>query len=474
MDLRLNFISLVGVYCICLIAWLTSENKKVIPWNVIKWGIGMQFFLGLLIFVIPVTRDRIADLNSLLNGLIAASETGARFLFGKIIVPEPSMKPPPVLTEPTTQELFNHLVNSKGNLLDPNLTAFSIGYVFAFRALPMVIFFSAIVSLAYRLNLIQPVVKVFAKIFQATMKLSGAESLSGAANIFVGIESAIAVKPFLEKMTRSELAAILASCFGSIASTVLGLYAGLLKGTFPNITGHLMSASIMTIPACFVISKIVVPETNTPLTMGGIPEEPKTEEKKPGLMDSLIQGAMDGVKMAVGIAAVIIAIVGLVALVDSVFGFLADLEKSEYYAVQMIGKFFQIVSIDNIFGVIFFPLTFLTGVSLDLNEIWQASVLIGQRVLKTSIPPYFALNELSKAGEITDRTMIIVSYVLCGFAHVPSIGIFVGGLSGLVPSRSHEISKIAWKSLWSATLATLMTGCIAGIFDFGLPSVLGK
>ncbi|MCB1192374.1 MAG: nucleoside:proton symporter [Leptospiraceae bacterium] len=472
MDLRLNLISLVGVYCLCVVAWLTSENKREIPWNVIKWGLGMQFLLGFLIFVVPVTRDRVADLNNLLNALMDASEAGARFLFGSIIVPDPKVKLTPLVDSVTGDIDLTSLINPQTNLID--MKRISLGFIFAFRALPMVIFFSAVVSLAYRMNIIQPVVKVFAKIFQATMKLSGAESLSGAANIFVGIESAIAVKPFLEKMTRSELAAILTSCFGSIASTVLGLYAGLLKSTFPNITGHLMSASLMTIPACFVISKIIIPETSTPLTMGGIPEEPETNEKKPSYMDALILGAMDGVKMAVGIAAVIIAILGVVALVNSVFFFLANQVNSEFVVIQFVGKFFQVVSIDNIFGVLFFPLTFVTGVSLDLGEVWQASILIGQRVLQTSIPPYLALSKLSQSGMITDRTMIIVSYVLCGFAHIPSIGIFVGGLSGLVPSRSHEISSIAWKSLWAATLATLMTGCIAGIFDFGLPSVLGK
>ena len=144
-----------------------------------------------------------------------------------------------------------------------------------------------------------------------------------------------------------------------------------------------------------------------------------------------------------------------------------------HFILQFIGRIFKVVSLDNIFGLLFLPLTFFTGVSLDMNEIWQSSVLIGQRLLQTSIPPYVKLGELSRAGEISDRAMLIVSYVLCGFAHIPSIGIFVGGLSNLVPSRSSEISSIAWKAMWAATLATLMTGCVAGIFDFGSPDVIG-
>ncbi|MDY6939300.1 MAG: nucleoside transporter C-terminal domain-containing protein [Cyanobacteriota bacterium] len=471
----LNLISLVGIAGLCAIAWLGSEDRRTVPWKVIFWGIGLQLLIGLLVFQIPFTRDRIADLGNLLNVLIDASETGARFLFGSIVVPQLGETPGPGdAGRWIVRAIGNPYVAVPGDRLGE--TALNLGYLFAFRALPQVIFFSAIVALLYRLKLIQPVVKLFAKVFRATLGISGAESLSGAANIFVGIESAIAVKPFLLDMTRSELCAILASCFGSIASTVLGLYAGFLRGTFPSITGHLMSASILTIPACFVIAKILVPEKEVPKTLGTVPEDPEDDStQKLSPMDSLIIGAMDGVKMAVGIAAVIVAIIGLVALLDSLFAGLAGLENSSIALLQPIGRLFSVVTLNNIFGVLFVPLTFLTGVSLDTGELWQASVLIGQRVLQTSIPPYLALANLNAADAISDRAMLIVSYVLCGFAHIPSMGIFVGGLAGLVPERRSEISSIAWKSLWAATLATLMTGCVAGLFYFGDSTmVLGK
>ncbi|MBE9039920.1 nucleoside:proton symporter [Oscillatoriales cyanobacterium LEGE 11467] len=471
----LNLISLMGIGGLCAIAWLGSEDRRVIPWKTILWGISLQLLTGILVFQVSFTRDRIADLGNLLNVLIDASETGARFLFGSIVVPKLGVVPGPgEAGRWIARAIGSPYVAVPGDRLGDS--ALNLGYLFAFRALPQVIFFSAIVALLYRLGIIQPVVKLFAKIFRATLGISGAESLSGAANIFVGIESAIAVKPFLLDMTRSELCAILASCFGSIASTVLGLYAGFLRGTFPTITGHLMSASILTIPACFVIAKIIVPEKEVPKTLGIVPEDPEDEEaSKPSPMDSLIIGAMDGVKMAVGIAAVIIAIIGLVALLDSLFAGLAGLENSSIALLQPIGKLFSVVTLNNIFGVLFLPLTFLTGVSLDPQELWQASVLIGQRVLQTSIPPYLALANLNATGGISDRAMLVVSYVLCGFAHIPSMGIFVGGLAGLVPERRHEISSIAWKSLWAATLATLMTGCVAGLFYFGDSSmVLGK
>ena len=475
MNLILNLISFVGIFGLCFVAWLGSEDRKALPIKVILWGVGLQLAIGLLVFQLPLTRELIVQMGNLFNALIDAADAGSRFLFGELIVPKFGQSVGPgAAGRWITRALQNPYVAVPGDRLGKDFI--DLGYIFAFRALPQVIFFSAIVGLLYRLGFIQPVVKLFAAIFQRTLGISGAESLSGAANIFVGIESAIAVKPFLADMTRSELCAILASCFGSIASTVLGLYASYLRGTFPNITAHMMSASILTIPACFVMAKILVPEKGEPKTLGTIPEEKEDDTKeKPSPMDSLIVGALDGVNMATGIAAVLIAIIALVALLNNMFGSLAGLSANPFFPVRAIGNLFSIITLNNIFGVLFLPLTVLTGVSLDPHEIWQASVLIGQRVLQTSIPPYIELAKLNSEQLISDRTMLIVSYVLCGFAHIPSYGIFVGGLSNLVPSRRSEISSLGWKSLWAATLATLMTGCIAGIFFFGdSASILGR
>jgi CNT family concentrative nucleoside transporter len=300
--------------------------------------------------------------------------------------------------------------------------------------------------------------------------------LAGAANIFVGIESAIAIKPFLANMTRSELCAILASCFGSIASTVLALYAGFLRPIFPAITGHLMAASILTIPACFVLSKILVPERDVPKTLGTVPEDPEaaSAEDRQSPMDSLILGALDGVKMAVGIAAVLVAILGLVALLNIVFSNLAGLSNSSLAPFRVIGQIFSVITLQNILGALFLPLTALTGVSLEWSELWQSSTIIGRRLLETAIPPYQTLAALRAQGAVSDRAMVIISYVLCGFAHIPSVGIFVGGLAGLVPSRRKDISEIGWKALWAGTLATLMTGCIAGLYFYEGTAVLGQ
>ncbi len=480
-----NFISFLGIFGLCAIAWIFSENRqfKYIPWRVIIWGIGLQLVLGFLVFLFPPTRIALEWFTSLLDGVFNAADDGARFVFGSSIVPRPGQVPP---------------VN--------------LGYIFAFRALPTVVFFSGLMALLYNIGVIQVVTEVFAKIFYLTMRLSGAEALSGAANIFVGIEAAIVVKPYLADMTRSELCAILSCCFGTAASSTLAIYVSFLKPVFPNILGHLVSASIIAIPACFVLSKILVPETGVPLTMGGIPKEeakPKARElvgeeiddmdgenpiqetiggepiERFSPLDAAIIGALDGVKMSVAIAAVLILILGLVSLINQFFGWLAILPNP-------IGGVFKVVTLANIMGLLFYPLTLLTGVEVDPGKLatcvgsmftggqcipddsWQASVIIGRRLLETAIPPYQSLAEAAKQGLISDRTVLIVSYALSGFAHLASVGIFVGGTIALIPSRRKDISELGWKALFVGTLATIMIACIAGLFDTGDASILGN
>lgn len=472
----LNLLSFAGIFVLCGIAWLGSENRRVIPWKVILWGIALQLVLGLLVFTVPVTRLIISVISNSINAVLDATEAGARFLFGSLLVPDPIATPGPILVGRwIARAVTPAYVPVAGDRLSPeNL---NLGYTFAFRALPSVIFFSALMSLLYYLGVIQPIVKFFAKIFRRAMSLSGAEALSGATNIFVGIESALVIRPYLATMTRSELCAILTACYGSIASTVLALYAGLLRPVFPNITGHLVSASLMSIPACFVISKLLVPETEVPRTLGALPEEEAendrvTSDRPTGAMESIIVGAMDGVKLAISIAALLIAILGLVALVNLFFSNLAGLAVSNNPAIRQIGLIFQIVTLQNIVGALFVPLTFLTGVSANWNEIWQASVLIGRRLLETEVPSYQQLGVLANQGALSDRALLIISYCLAGFAHLPSVGIFVGGFSSLIPSRRKDLASLGWKALWAATLATLMIGCVAGVFYFGNPSVL--
>lgn len=508
----LNLISFIGIFGLCAIAWIFSENRspQYFPWRVVIAGILLQLILGFLVFSFPLTREVLNAFSKLLDVVFDAADYGAQFVFGRNLVPEPPRGNPaaPLILTPVPQG-GACAANTAGEIV-PGFCGIRLGYIFALRALPAVIFFSGLMALLYNLGIIQAITNLFAKIFYSVMRLSGAESLSGAANIFVGIEAAIVVKPFLAKMTRSELCAILACCFGTAASSTLAIYVNFLRPVFPNILGHLVSASIMAIPACFVLSKILVPETELPLTAGGIPEEQPLVERDRNVdgvndtpqetvagepmqrmshLDAAILGALDGVRMAVSIAAVLILILGLVYLFNQIFAGLAGLRNLTPETVypwllpvlpglQVIGRTFEVISLQNILGALFLPLTALTGVSLNWQELWQSSVIIGRRLLETAIPPYQALGAAAALppGErvISDRAVLIVSYALSGFAHLASVGIFVGGTSALIPSRRKDISELGWKALFVGTLATYMIACIAGIFDTGNPSILGQ
>lgn len=488
----LNAISFIGIFGLCAIAWLFSENRnpKYFPWRVVIMGILLQLVLGFLVFTFPLTRLALQGFSNLLNVLFDAADFGAQFIFGRNLIPNP---PPPggSLIEPlilAPLPASGACAPGSAGQLVPGFCGIKLGYIFAFRALPAVIFFSGLMALLYNIGVIQAITNVFAKVFYRTMRLSGAEALSGAANIFVGIEAAIVVKPFLAKMTRSELCAILACCFGTAASSTLAIYVNFLRPVFPNILGHLVSASIMAIPACFLLSKILVPETTVPLTADGIPDErmlvDSAEEydehgnliyrdtvarepiERVSPLDAAIIGALDGVKMAVSIAAVLILILGLVYLINQIFGGLASLPDP-------IGSIFEVITLQNILGALFLPLTVLTGVSLEWNELWTSSVIIGRRLFETAIPPYQALAAAASDGLISNRALLIVSYALSGFAHLASVGIFVGGTTALIPSRRKDIAELGWKALFVGTLATLMIACIAGVFDTGAPSILG-
>ncbi|HEY9647124.1 MAG TPA: nucleoside transporter C-terminal domain-containing protein [Chroococcidiopsis sp.] len=496
----LNFISLAGVFGLCAIAWLFSENRspRYFPWRVVIGGIILQFILGAFVFAVPGARDVLNAFSKLLDVVFEAADAGARFVFGRNLVPLPGQEP--YLFSPLGPT-GSYIPPKPGEVI-PGFCGVQLGYVFAFRALPAVIFFSGLMALLYSVGVIQVVTNFFAKIFYRTMRLSGAESLSGAANIFVGIEAAIVVKPFLPKMTRSELCAILACCFGTAASSTLAIYVSFLRPVFPNILGHLVSASIMAIPACFVLSKILVPETSIPVTAGGIPDEESEhpegqsagsidgDEDGPAPemvggepmqrmshLDAAIVGALDGVKMAVSIAAVLILILGFVYLINQIFGGLAGLKESDIGVLQPVGQFFTVVTLQNILGALFLPLTALTGVSLSWHELWESSVIIGRRLFETAIPPYQALAAAGARPDmpLSPRAILIVSYALSGFAHLASVGIFVGGTSALIPSRRKDISELGWKALFIGTLATYMIACIAGFYyDPTNPSILGS
>ncbi|HMG35574.1 MAG TPA: nucleoside transporter C-terminal domain-containing protein [Blastocatellia bacterium] len=417
-----HLVSALGFVVFASIAWLLSNNRKKVVWKTVGAGLGLQILLGALIFRFPGSHRAFLWMNDAVLALLNASKAGTAFLFG------------PLAAAPGEQG--------------------SIGFVLVFQVLPVAIFFAAFTAALYHLKLLQWIVRVFAWVFHRTMKISGAESLCGAANIFVGVESALVVRPYLEGMTRSELLCVLTTGMGTVASSTLGVYVAFLSGSFPEIAGHLVSASVMVIPAAVVVSKLLVPETETPATATGVPREDGSSGSR-NLMGAIIEGAMDGLKLAAGITALLIAVLGLVALGDKILG----------VASGWIGLA-EPLSLVRLLTWIFYPFAYLLGIqSGDVNE---AARLLGERVILTEVVSYQDLAQLVSSGRFTDpRTVVVLSYALCGFAHVASVAIFVGGTAALAPSRRDDLAALGWRALVAATLATLMTGCVAGIFSGG-------
>jgi CNT family concentrative nucleoside transporter len=415
-------VSLVGFVIFAGVAWLLSSNRRRIAWKTIAWGVALQLLIGLIIFRLPVTQRVLLWLNDAVLALLNASKSGSVFLFG------------PLAASP----------GESG----------SIGFILVFQVLPVVIFFAAFTAMLYHLRVLQVFVRLFAWLFHRTMKISGAESLSSAANIFVGVESALVIRPYLERMTRSELLLILTTGMATVASSVLGVYVAFLAGVFPQIAGHLISASILAIPACVVVSKLLIPETETPETLAAVPPEDESERSK-NLIGAIIQGAMDGLRLAAGICALIIAILGIVALVDKLLGV-----ASSWFGMS------EPLSIVRILGWVFYPFAYLLG--LRTSDVPVAAHLLGERVILTEVFSYNHLSQLISTGQITDpRTVVILTYALCGFAHIAAMAIFVGGTAALAPTRRDDLASLGLRALLAATLATLMTGCIAGIFSGG-------
>lgn len=417
-----NLTSLAGFFVFAGIAWLLSSHRREVRWRTIIWAMGLQFLLGLLIFRLPATRQIFVWLNDAVMALLDVSKAGTTFLLG------------PLAAGPGEQG--------------------SIGFILVFQALPIAIFFSAFTAILYRLGIMQLIVRFFAVIFHRTMGTSGAESLCGASNIFVGVESALVVKPYLERMTRSEMLTILGSGMATVASTTLGIYVAFLSKTFPQIAGHLISASLLSIPAVVVMTKLMLPETEDPETATGIPPDPP-ELRSGNLMSAVITGAMDGLKLAAGISTLLIAGLGLVALVDKL--------------LALPGKWLGLaepLSLVKILSWIFYPLAAMLGIVRA--DIAESARLLGERVILTEVVSYQELAQMIASGQLADpRTVVILSYALCGFTHVASVAIFVGGMAAIAPSRRDDLAGLGLRALVAATLATLMTGCIAGIFSNG-------
>lgn len=418
-----RLISFLGIFIMISLAWVLSEKRSAISWTTVAGALGLQLFFGALVFLAPKSAEFFLWLNGAVVRLLDLSREGTLFLFGALAL-QPGETAPGGLT--------------------------SLGFFLAFQVLPAVIFFSALMSLFYWMGLIQPIVHFFARVFKRFMRLSGAESLASSSNIFVGIEAVFTIRPYLPNFTRSELFILLTTSMATTASTTLAIYVSFLKNQIPTIAGHLISASILAIPAAILISKVMVPETGKPLTMGHVPKE--KEKRHSNFMGAVIDGAGDGLKLAAGIAALLIAVLGLVAILNAL------LHKA---GVFLPGN--ADLSLQKILGWTMIPFAWCLGI--PPQEIFPAAQLLGERFIMTETVSYRDLAAFSASGVIqSPRTMLVMSYALCGFAHVASLAIFVGGISTLIPNRRDEIAGLGMKALVAAFLATIMCGCIAGLF----------
>jgi len=400
-------IGILGVIVLLGASFLLSENRKRINYSLLGWGLGLQLFLSIIILKTPLGTPFFGFFDNAVKKLIGFSNAGSDFLFKSFI---------------------------------PNVGYHSAMVNFAFRALPTIIFFSALMAVLYHFGIVQFIVKWVARIMQKTMGTSGSETLSVSANIFVGqTEAPLLVRPFVQSMTRSELMAVMTGGFATIAGGVMALYVTML-GDIPGIAGHLLAASIMSAPAALVIAKIILPETETSETMGTV--KISIQKTNDNALEALTQGASDGLKLAANVAAMIVAFVSVVAMVNYGLGF-ANL------------------SLEQLFGFIFRPLAWTMGIPWE--EAGIMGTLMGEKIIFTELIAYSNLSDLRLEEAISERTAIIASYALCGFANFGSIGIQLGGIGSIAPDRRKDLAKLAFKAMIGGAFASWLTATIAGI-----------
>ncbi len=401
-----RFIGIIGIFVLLGIAFTMSNNRRKLDWRLIIWGLSLQLLFALFILKTPLGQPFFGAVDLVVKKLLSFSDAGSDFLFksfGTGVVEVP-------------------LLN------------------FAFRVLPTIIFFSSLMAILYYLGIMQKVVKGIAWIMERTLKTSGAETLSVSANIFVGqTEAPLMIRPFVKGLTQSEIMAIMVGGFATVAGGVMAIYVKIL-GDIPGIAGHLMAASIMSAPAALVVAKIIYPETEIAATADD--DAIHVEQIDDNAMEALARGATSGLKLAANVAAMLIAFVALIAMVNALLGFVG-------------------VTLQEILGFIFKPLAWTMGIPWE--EAGIMGTLMGEKLVLTELIAYADLSELRNTGGISDRTAIIASYALCGFANFASIGIQIGGLGGIAPERRKDFAKLGLKAMFGGAIASWLTATVAGI-----------
>ena len=402
-----SFLGILGLFTLLAIAYLLSENKNAINYKTVVYGLIFQLLFALFILKTPFGAPIFSFLDTSINILISFSSSGSDFLFRSYI---------------------------DGVGFHPGLVNF------AFSTLPTIIFFSSLVAVLYHYGILQSVIKFIAKRMQQSLGTSGSETLSVAGNIFLGqTESPLMVRPFVGKMTNSELMAVMTGGFATVSGGVLAIYVSWLTD-IPGIAGHLLAASVMSAPAALVVAKIIYPETQESKTMGDI--NIKIEQTNINAMEALSNGATDGLKLAANIAAMLIAFISFVAMVN--------------YFLSFAGT-----SMEEIFGIVFRPLAWTMGV--PWNEAQLVGMLMGKKIVLTELVAYGDLQTLIQEGAISQRSAIISTYALCGFSNFASIGIQLGGIGAMAPDRKKDLAKLVTKAMLGGAIASWLTATIAGI-----------
>ena len=404
----MNFQGIIGILVLLGVAYLLSNNRKEIKIRTVLWGLGLQFSLALMILKIPFVKSQFSILDRIFRKIVSFSETGSNFLFESFI---------------------------------PGVGYHVAMMNFAFRALPVIIFFSSLIAMSYHFGIVQTIVKFISKIMRSTMKTSGPETLSVSANIFVGqTEAPIIVRPFIKDMSNSELMAIMTGGFATTAGSVLALYVLWLE-KIPGIAGHMLAASIMSAPAALAIAKIIYPETEKSRPKKIIKTHNHRETQN--VMDALGKGATDGLKLAANVAAMLIAFVSIISMINYFLDFIFS------------------VSLQQAMGVIFQPLSWTMGIPWDEAKI--VGSLMGEKIVLTELVAYSNLSDLVNNNLISNRSAVIASYALCGFANFGSIGIQLGGIGGMAPNKRKDLSKIAMKAMIGGAIASWLTATVAGL-----------
>jgi CNT family concentrative nucleoside transporter len=420
---------LAGIVVFIGIAWCFSANRRAIPWRLVLTGMVLQVVFGLLVLRVDAVRVGVEAVGRFFVRILDFNEAGARFLFG--------------------------------NLIDASQ---SWGFLFAFKILPTIIFFSAFTSLLFYLGILQRIVFVFAWIMSKTMKLSGAESLSASANIFLGqTEAPLLIKPYLATMTRSELLAVMVGGMATIAGAVMVAYISMLGG--PTEAGqllfakHLLTASVLSAPAALLTAKILEPQTEEVNRHLEVPKE----KIGSNALEAIANGTTDGLKLAVNVGAMLIVFTAMVAFANWILsaGLGGWSGLNAWIAETTSGRYTEL-SLQFVMGLIFAPLAWLMGI--DAGSLMVAGQIIGEKTILNEFYAYGTLAKLKESGVLSDpRAQIILTYALCGFSNIASIGILIGGIGALAPNQRPVLAQLGLKALLGGSIACFLTACVAAM-----------